>query len=100
MHGNILNTDLIILQSLVYSIVGLNRLCCHCCFESHKYIIWEIGDKLGLKYTGFEVPPGRNAQMLIENTKFGQFREEVGTGDRDFSGRTVCMRSFWLCNIL
>lgn len=46
---------------------------------------------MGLKYTEVEEPQVRNVQMSIENVKFEQFRKEVGSGDKDFSGRTKCI---------
>lgn len=46
---------------------------------------------MGLRYTEFEVPQVRNVQMSIENVKFEQFRKEIGSGDKDFSGRTKCI---------
>lgn len=64
----------------------------------HKYMIWKVGDELGLKYVEFEVPRVRNIQILIEYMKLEQFRKEIETGDRDFPGRTKCIL-FWLCNI-
>lgn len=46
---------------------------------------------MGLKYTEVEGPQVRNVQMSIENVKFEQFRKEVGSGDKDFSGGTKCI---------
>ena len=53
-------------------------------------MIWEIGDKLGLKHTEFEMPQVRNVQRSIGNVKLEQFKKEAGTGDIDFSGRIKC----------